>query len=101
MRRLQVWHSLLKFKASSTRAVTHEARLTGQSVRRRQQAVVVGLHVTVEPAGGNSRRCYAGINISAPVECVWNALTDYDGLGNFIPGTDLQFFAENHLVHLC
>jgi len=32
---------------------------------------------------------YAAIDIGAPVAAVWDALTDYDGLGNFIPGTTL------------
>ena len=42
--------------------------------------------VTVEPAGKNAQRLYAGVDISAPVEVIWGALTDYDGLGTFIPG---------------
>ena len=58
----------------------------GKSVAGRRQALVMGLTVTVEPAGGNSRCCFAGIEISAPVECVWSALTNYEGLGDFIPG---------------
>lgn len=47
---------------------------------------VVALIVAVEPAGGNSRCCYAGINIKAPIDSVWTALTDYDGLGDLFQG---------------
>lgn len=42
--------------------------------------------VVVEPAGNNGRRLYAGVDISAPVDVIWGALTDYDSLGEFIPG---------------
>ena len=40
----------------------------------------------VESAPNNARRLYAGVDIGAPVSVVWGALTDYNGLGNFIPG---------------
>ena len=40
----------------------------------------------VEPAPNNARRLYAGVDVGAPVAVVWRALTDYDGLGSFIPG---------------
>ena len=42
--------------------------------------------VVVEPATNNARRLFAGVDIAAPVAVVWDSLTDYDGLGNFIPG---------------
>lgn len=45
------------------------------------------VQVTVERGARNSRRLYAAVEIAAPVEVVWGALTDYQGLGNFIPGT--------------
>lgn len=44
------------------------------------------VQVTVERGARNSRRLYASVQIAAPVEVVWGALTDYQGLGNFIPG---------------
>lgn len=44
------------------------------------------VQVTVERSARNSRRLYAAVQIAAPVEVVWGALTDYQGLGNFIPG---------------
>ena len=34
----------------------------------------------------NSRRLYASVEIAAPLQVVWEALTDYEGLGTFIPG---------------
>lgn len=40
----------------------------------------------VEPASNNARTLFAGVDIDAPVSVVWDALTDYDGLGTFIPG---------------
>ncbi|BDA51073.1 hypothetical protein COCOBI_17-2930 [Coccomyxa sp. Obi] len=49
--------------------------------------------VAVEPAGSNGRCLYAGVDISAPVDVIWGALTDYDGLGDFIPG-----LAENRCL---
>lgn len=41
--------------------------------------------VMIEKPSFSSRRLIAGTSILAPPECVWEALTDYDGLGNFIP----------------
>lgn len=40
----------------------------------------------VEPASNNARKLFAGVDIAAPVSVVWESLTDYDGLGTFIPG---------------
>ena len=48
-----------------------------------------GVNVVVERAERNSRRLYAAVQIAAPVETVWGALTDYEGLSNFIPGMSL------------
>ena len=45
-----------------------------------------GVEVVVERAERNSRRLFAAVQIAAPVETVWGALTDYEGLSNFIPG---------------
>ena len=60
------------------------------------------VEVTVEKAGPNSRRVYAAIDIGAPVAAVWDALTDYEGLGNFIPGTLRTCFTFTSLIHaLC
>ena len=44
------------------------------------------VQVTVERGARNSRRLYASVQIAAPVEVVWGALTDYQGLDKFIPG---------------
>lgn len=51
-----------------------------------------GVNVVVERAERNSRRLYAAVQIAAPVETVWGALTDYEGLGNFIPGLHLRHY---------
>lgn len=50
------------------------------------KASAYSVAVVVEPAGNNGRCLYAGVDISAPVDVIWGALTDYDGLGDFIPG---------------
>ncbi len=41
--------------------------------------------VRVEKAAGNSRRIFAGIDIMASVDDVWNILTNYDKLHEVIP----------------
>ena len=42
--------------------------------------------LVVEAASNNARTLFAGVDIDAPVSVVWDSLTDYDGLGTFIPG---------------
>lgn len=49
--------------------------------------------VDVEPAPSNSRRLYASVDIAAPSFVVWSALTNYEKLGDFIPG-----LAENRCL---
>ena len=44
-----------------------------------------GVEVQLEKTSWNSRKLFASINIEAPIETVWGALTDYDGLQSFIP----------------
>lgn len=61
----------------------------GRSVSLQCRASAAGsVAVTVEPAGKNAQCLYAGVDISAPVDVIWGALTDYDGLGTFIPGVE-------------
>ena len=45
-----------------------------------------GVAVEVETAPSNGRCLFAGVDITAPPDVVWQALTDYDGLDSFIPG---------------
>lgn len=45
-----------------------------------------GVDLVIERGERNSRRLYGAVQIAAPVETVWGALTDYEGLSNFIPG---------------
>ena len=49
-------------------------------------AMCGGVAVEVEPAPSNGRCLFAGVDITAPTDVVWQALTDYDGLDSFIPG---------------
>ena len=41
--------------------------------------------VRIEKAPQNSRRIFAGVDIPASVDEVWNLLTDYDNLEKFVP----------------
>lgn len=42
--------------------------------------------VRIDLVGPNSRAIFAGLPVAAPVEGLWRALTDYERLGDFIPG---------------
>eukprot|EP00803_Ostreobium_quekettii_P009756 evm.model.scf_182.3 EVM.evm.TU.scf_182.3 scf_182:36096-39828(-) len=42
--------------------------------------------VRLEISPGNSRILAAGVDVQAPVEVVWDCLTDYEHLQDFIPG---------------
>jgi len=50
------------------------------------QAEAEQVMVEVDKASRNARRLYAAVSIAAPLDQVWQSLTDYEGLGNFIPG---------------
>lgn len=44
------------------------------------------LDLKIEKFGKNSRRITAKIEVEAPLDAVWNVLTDYERLADFIPG---------------
>eukprot|EP00252_Welwitschia_mirabilis_P011097 TRINITY_DN24955_c0_g1_i1.p1 TRINITY_DN24955_c0_g1~~TRINITY_DN24955_c0_g1_i1.p1 ORF type:complete len:208 (-),score=28.09 TRINITY_DN24955_c0_g1_i1:289-912(-) len=44
------------------------------------------IELVIENCGNNSRRIVASIAIEAPLDAVWNVLTDYEKLADFIPG---------------
>jgi hypothetical protein len=50
--------------------------------------------VRVEKAPENSRRIFAGIDIAAPVDTVWNVLTNYSNLQNVVPNLVLNDVLE-------
>jgi len=50
--------------------------------------------VRVEKAPENSRRIFAGIDIMASVDDVWNVLTDYENLQNVCPNLSLNQVLE-------
>ncbi len=54
------------------------------------------VEVTVERAARNSRRLYAAVQVAAPVDIVWGALTDYEGLGSFIPGALIKSYQRKY-----
>ena len=56
-------------------------------------AVPPPIAVDIEAAPSNGRRLYATTDIAAPAFVVWAALTDYDRLGEFVPG-----LAENRCL---
>lgn len=53
----------------------------------------VGVAVQLEKPSFSSRKLMASIPVAAPMDIVWAALTDYEGLGNFIPS-----LAENRCL---
>lgn len=42
--------------------------------------------IAIEPGPHNSRCIWAGVDVAAPQQAVWEALTSYEQLGTFIPG---------------
>lgn len=74
--------SALPMKTPSCQALLSRSMLAGSN----GSSAAPPVQVTVERGARNSRRLYAAVEIAAPVEVVWGALTDYQGLGNFIPG---------------
>lgn len=44
----------------------------------------------VENAPENSRRIFAGIDIMASVDTVWEVLTDYENLHNVVPNLEVN-----------
>jgi hypothetical protein len=52
--------------------------------------------VRVEKAVENSRRIFAGIDILASVDDVWNVLTDYDNLQNVVPNLVVNEVLERY-----
>lgn len=64
----------------STTVVTTSSSATSLSSAGNQAKV------QVEKTPGNSRRLVASVAIDTPPSVVWGALTDYQNLGNFIPG---------------
>eukprot|EP00775_Hariotina_reticulata_P004544 gene4544-4796_t len=58
-----------------------EPRLATKHARAPKREVAVELVST----SFSSRKLHASIDIGAPVDIVWDALTDYDNLGTFIP----------------
>lgn len=46
----------------------------------------VGVYIEIEKLESNSRRIRSRIEIDAPLQTVWNILTDYERLADFIPG---------------
>ncbi|KAG6575162.1 hypothetical protein SDJN02_23885, partial [Cucurbita argyrosperma subsp. argyrosperma] len=58
-----------------------------------------GVSIQIEKLGNNSRRIYSRIGIDASLQTVWNILTDYEKLADFIPGlalSQLIFKTGNH-----
>lgn len=46
----------------------------------------IDIDVEIEKTGNNCRRIRSEIGIGAPLNTVWNLLTDYERLADFIPG---------------
>lgn len=52
------------------------------------------LDLKIEKSGKNSRRITAKIEVEAPLDAVWNVLTDYERLADFIPGLTVSQLLE-------
>ncbi|GLJ19337.1 hypothetical protein SUGI_0348360 [Cryptomeria japonica] len=50
---------------------------------------VEDIELSIENNGKNSRKISAKIEVQAPLDAVWNILTDYEKLADFIPGLAL------------
>lgn len=46
----------------------------------------IEIKIEIEKTGNNCRRIQSEIGIEAPLSTVWNLLTDYERLADFIPG---------------
>ncbi|XP_041022083.1 uncharacterized protein LOC121263320, partial [Juglans microcarpa x Juglans regia] len=56
-----------------------------------------GLCIEIEKLGKNTRRIRSRIAIDAPLHTIWNILTDYERLSDFIPGLALsQLLQKTH-----
>lgn len=44
------------------------------------------VQIVINKIGNNTRRIRSNVSIDAPLDTVWNILTDYERLANFIPG---------------
>ncbi|XP_058082879.1 uncharacterized protein LOC131230871 [Magnolia sinica] len=53
-----------------------------------------GVDIEIEKIGNNSRRIRSRIGIDASLETVWNLLTDYERLSDFIPGLAVSQLLE-------
>lgn len=47
---------------------------------------VDGVHIELKTLGNNRRRIRSTVAIDAPLHIVWNILTDYERLADFVPG---------------
>lgn len=52
------------------------------------------IDLKIEKSGKNSRRITATIEVEAPLDAVWNVLTDYERLADFIPGLAVSQLLE-------
>ena len=57
---------------------------------------------TMEKLSGGTRRLAAQLTTSASLESLWNVLTDYDRLSNYIPNllSSKKIYQKNNNVHL-
>ncbi|XVF80368.1 hypothetical protein PTKIN_Ptkin15bG0064200 [Pterospermum kingtungense] len=53
-----------------------------------------GVFIEIKKLGGNSRRIRSKIVIEASLDTVWNILTDYEKLADFIPGLAVSKIVE-------
>jgi hypothetical protein len=66
------------------------AAKVGEGRWRSSTALGRSVDIAVEPGKRNSRLVYAGIDVSAPLSALWDALSAYDRLQTFIPGLEVS-----------
>lgn len=52
------------------------------------------IDLKIEKTGKNSRKITATIEVEAPLDAIWNVLTDYERLADFIPGLAVSQLLE-------
>ncbi|CAG9460636.1 unnamed protein product [Pedinophyceae sp. YPF-701] len=57
-------------------------------------AVSWDVDVNVDPKGPNTRELFASITIAAPPDLIWDCLTDYENLADFIPSLETNKLME-------
>ncbi|WP_439346231.1 SRPBCC family protein [Vacuolonema iberomarrocanum] len=81
----EIQYFQLSSELTDEAAVSTEQSIVSMSDANAAVICLEGVDIQSEPLEGRRRRISAAINISHPVEQIWQILTDYDHLADFIP----------------